>query len=558
MTTRIHDLLDLPEAVRKGDFVQDLTGGISNPDRTVKDYAITPKIVQTFEHALSIIGSALRDGRSQAAYLHGSFGAGKSHFMAVLDLMLSDHPAPWSRGELHALRGKNEWIGKKKLLQLPIHMLGAQDMESKVLGSYVTWIAKNHPEAPTPAVYADQGLFDDARDLRRRMGDDKFFEDLNGGVKQAASGWGKLGEKRKWDAATFEAATSSQYIGEVDRDAQSPRAKLFSDLVRTFFKSWTAQQGRFVDLDTGLGVMSRHAKSLGFDAIVLYLDELVLWLAGNSSDLPFVGREVQKMVKLKEAQDADRAIPIVSFIAKQRDLKDFLGEQAQGAVRNELSRNLSHHDGRFEEVKLADSNLPAIVAHRVVRAKDDSAAQKLADDFAKTWRAAGQAQSVLIGSEGDEADFKKVYPFSPALVEALVALSDCLQRERTSIRILMELLVNHLPDLETGRVVPVGDAFDALAESEDPIDDPVMKARFDRARDLYRESFLPIIRRQHNTDNPTACQRMREDHDRRLGCSGCQQRMCRNDNRLAKTLLMAALVPEAKPFKGLTVKRLAP
>ena len=557
MTTRIHDLLDLPEAVRKGDFVQDLTGGISNPERTVRDYAITPKIVQTFEHALSIIGSALRDGRSQAAYLHGSFGAGKSHFMALLDLMLADHPAPWARGELHALRTKSDWIGKKKLLQLPIHMLGAQDMESKILGAYVTWVAKNHPEAPTPVAYADQGLFDDARDLRRRMGDEKFFAELNGGVQQAASGWGKLAQKRTWDATTFEAAASSQYVGEVDRDAQSPRAKLFSDLVRTFYKSWASQQGRFVDLDTGLGVISRHAKSLGFDAIVLYLDELVLWLAGNSSDLPFVGREVQKMVKLKEAQDADRAIPIVSFIARQRDLSQFLGEQAQGAVRTELSRNLSHHDGRFETVTLADSNLPAIVAHRVVRPKDEASAQRLADDFAKTWRAAGQAQSVLIGSEGDEADFKKVYPFSPALVEALVALSDCLQRERTAIRILMELLVNHLPDLELGRVVPVGDAFDALAEAEDPIDDPVMKARFDRARDLYRESFLPIIRRQHNTDNPTACQRLREEHDRRLGCSGCAQKMCRNDNRLAKTVLMAALVPEARPFKGLTVKRLA-
>lgn len=557
MTTRIHDLLDLPQSVRKGDFVADLTGGIGNPERTVRDYAITPKIVQTFEHALSIIGSALRDGRSQAAYLHGSFGAGKSHFMALLDLMLADHPAPWSRGELHTLRGKHEWIGKKRLLQLPIHMLGAQDMESKILGSYVAWAAKHHPQAPTPALYADQGLFDDARDLRRRMGDDKFFEELRGGAKQAASGWGKLAEARNWDAATFEAAAGATYVGEVDRDSQSPRAKLFSDLVRTFFKSWTAQQGRFVDLDTGLGVMSRHAKSLGFDAIVLYLDELVLWLAGNAGVPGFVGRETQKMVKLKEAQDADRAIPIVSFMARQRDISQFLGEHASGSLRAETQRNMSHHEGRFEVVELADSNLPAIVAHRVVRPKDPSSAQKLADDFAKTWRAAGQAQSVLIGSEGDEADFRKVYPFSPALIEALVALSECLQRERTAIRILMELLVTHLPDLETGRVVPVGDAFDALAESEDPIDDPVMKARFDRARDLYRESFLPIIRRQHHTDAPSKCQRLREDHDRRLGCSGCQEKMCRNDNRLAKTLLMAALVPEAKPFKGLTVKRLA-
>lgn len=554
--TRIHDLLDLPEDVRKGDFVQDLTGGIAQPDRTVKDYAITPKILQTFEHALRIIASALRDGRSQAAYLHGSFGSGKSHFMALLDLMLGDHEAPWRRPEFHDLRTKNPWIGQKKLLQLPIHMLGAEDMESKILGTYVTWVAAHHPGAPTPAVYADQGLFEDAQKLRATMGDQAFFAKLNGGTQQAAAGWGQLAVARRWDAASFDAAVSSTYVGEADRDVGSPRSKLFSDLVRTFFSSWTANKNRFVDLDTGLGVLSRHAKSLGYDAVVLYLDELVLWLAGNSSDLPFVGREVQKLVKLKEAQDADRAIPVVSFIARQRDLSQFLGEQAQGAVRAELTRNLSHHDGRFETVTLADSNLPAIVAHRVVRPKDEAAGQRLADDFAKTWRAAGQAQSVLIGSEGDEADFKKVYPFSPALVEALVALSDCLQRERTAIRILMELLVHHLPDLETGRVVPVGDAFDALAESTDPIDDPVMKARFDRARDLYREGFLPMIRRQHGTDSAGACQRLREDHDRRLGCSRCTQRACRNDNRLAKTLLMAALVPEAKPFKGLTVKRL--
>ena len=51
-----------------------------------------------------------------------------------------------------------------------------------------------------------------------------------------------------------------------------------------------------------------------------------------------------------------------------------------------------------------------------------------------------------------------------------VAIVDDEAHARTAIRILMELLVNHLPDLETGRVVPVGDAFDALAESGDPID----------------------------------------------------------------------------------------
>ena len=554
--TRIHDLLDLPEAVRKGDFVQGLVEGIAKPEATLRDYAITPKIAQSFQDALSIFKSALDDNRSQAAYLDGSFGSGKSHFMAVLALMLADDPTPWSRAELHALRTPHPWIGHSKLVQLPIHMLDAQDTESKILGTYVRWVAEQHPDAPVPAVYVDEGLFEDARRLRARMGDDAFFAELNGGAQQAAAGWGKRTTATTWDAAGFDAAASSAYLGEEDRDAQSPRARLFSDLVRTFFTAWTTQRSRFVDLDMGLGVVSRHAKGLGYDGVVLYLDELILWLAGRSADLPFVGQEVQKLVKLKEAQDADRTIPIVSFIARQRDLSDFLGAEAHGAIRAQLSRNLSHHEGRFERVTLADSNLPAIVKHRVVRPRDEAAAEQLKDDFARTWRAAGQAASVLIGSEGDEAAFEQVYPFSPALVEALVALSDCLQRERTAIRILMELLVHHLPDLELGRVVPVGDAFDALAESEDPIDDPVMKARFDRARDLYRTSFLPLIQRSHGTHDPGTCQRLREDHDRRLGCSLCSQRACRNDNRLAKTLLMAALVPEAKPFKGLTVKRL--
>lgn len=556
MPALIHDLLDLPEAVRKGDFVQALSDGIKDPEKTIKDYAIPAKIVQTFRHALSIINSALRDGRSQAAYLHGSFGSGKSHFMAVLDLLLSNNAAAWRRPELHPLRAEHPWIGEKKLLQLPIHMLGAKDMESKILGTYVSWVREHHPNEPIPAVFADDGLFADAEALRATMGDDPFFSKLNASTRQASSGWGQLASTRKWDAASFDAAVRTSYGGDADRDASSPRAWLFNDLVHAFFRASAGQQGRFVDLDTGLGVLSRHAKGLGYDAVVLYLDELVLWLAGNTGDLPFVGREVQKWVKLKEAQDAARAIPIISFLARQRDLAHFVGEQAPGAVRNELSRNIAHHEGRFELVTLEDSNLPAIVRHRVVRPKNAAAAEKLADDFAKTWRAAGQAQSVLIGSEGDEAAFRQVYPFSPALVEALVALSDCLQRERTAIRILMELLVDHLPDLELGRVVPVGDAFDALAESEDPIDDPVMKARFDRARDLYQQHFLRIIRAQHHTDTAEKCQRLREDHDRRLGCSRCPQRPCRDDNRLAKTLLMAALVPEAKPFKELTVKRL--
>ena len=47
--------------------------------------------------------------------------------------------------------------------------------------------------------------------------------------------------------------------------------------------------------------MSRHAQALGYDALILFLVELVLWLASHAADSVFVSREGQKVVKLVEA-----------------------------------------------------------------------------------------------------------------------------------------------------------------------------------------------------------------------------------------------------------------
>ena len=54
------------------------------------------------------------------------------------------------------------------------------------------------------------------------------------------------------------------------------------DLVQFIFPAFRGiAQGKdeaYVDLDVGLSVISAHAKSLGYDALILFLDELVLWL----------------------------------------------------------------------------------------------------------------------------------------------------------------------------------------------------------------------------------------------------------------------------------------
>src|SRR5207249_9498861 len=90
-------------------------------------------------------------------------------------------------------------------------------------------------------------------------------------------------------------------------------------------------------LDDGVSIMSRHAKALGYDAVILFLDELVLWLASHAADVNFVSREGTKLVKLVEATNADRPTPLVSFVARQRDLRDLVGKNLAGVVQVQFS-----------------------------------------------------------------------------------------------------------------------------------------------------------------------------------------------------------------------------
>jgi len=85
--TLIKELIHIPEKVQRGDFVLNLASGLEADaiDQTLKDYVVTPQLAGCFEDALSFIKSGVAGGqnRNKGAYLHGSFGCGKSHFMAA-------------------------------------------------------------------------------------------------------------------------------------------------------------------------------------------------------------------------------------------------------------------------------------------------------------------------------------------------------------------------------------------------------------------------------------------------------------------------------------------
>ena len=537
--TFVRELFEIPERVHQGDYVLKLTEGLQNPEETAGLYVTTPKLIDAFDRALGLVGDALKSGQSKATYLHGSFGSGKSHFMAMLSLLLQGHEAAWRQGDFHPLREKYPFAGKKKLLELHFHMIGAETLESKLFGTYIAHVQAQHPDAALPGLFADEVLFEDARKLLERLGEAEFFAQIAG----PKAGWGPHGAG--WNLERFEHHAASSDPAE--------REKLFSVLVKTWYRAYLGQ-GQFVDLDSGLQILTRHAADLGYGGVVLFLDELILWLSHRASERGWLNRETEKMIKLVEAQQSERAIPIISFVARQRALDEMVGKMYTGQDERILNDLLNHAQGRFDTITLEDKNLPAIVEKRILKTKSEGAKAQLDAAFAQLQRTAGKSWNTLMGSE-DPAAFRKLYPFSPALVDALVALSNSLQRQRTAIKLLVEILSEHITDLKVGETVRVGDLFDVLAGGDEPTDG-VMRMRFQSAKQLYQYQFLPVLQEAHGTTTGEKCQRLRADHRLSLGCSGCPNKPCRADNRLIKTLIIAALVPEVAVLKDLTVSQL--
>jgi len=152
----------------------------------------------------------------------------------------------------------------------------------------------------------------------------------------------------------------------------------------------------------------------------------------------------------------------------------------------------------------------------------------------------------LLTSEGDREMFRKLYPFSPALVQTLIAVSSVLQRERTALKVMMQLLVEQRDTLKVGDILPVGDLFDVIAHGDEAFSQD-MAIHFDNAKRLYHQKLLPLLEKLHGR---------REDVER-LSYDDPRQVAFRNDDRLVKTLLLAALVPGVESLRALNAERLA-
>jgi len=536
----LRDLVAIPDTVHDGDFVLTLAKGVHDKS-TITDYVVTEPLAANFDKALALIKSALEVGASRAAYLNGSFGSGKSHFMAILYAILDGDPdARGKKGLADVVNKHDKWLAGRRFLLIPYHLPGSQSLDAAVLGGYVAHVAKEFPGTTLPAVYRDDSLIADARDSRRELGDEAFIAKLPATNPEAAE-WGTA----SWDSASLDEAFNQPPTGP-------ERRRLVGDLLAGPFTRYAqavrADQAAYIDFDDGLSVISQHARNvLGFDAVVLLLDELVLWLAGYVADPAKIHEEAEKVSKLTESAAGPRPAPIISFVPRQRDLRDLVSKAAAGNEVASLFDMLKYWDGRFEQISLDDANLPAIVHERLLKPKDQAAREALDAAFETASRMPAQAWEVLLdthGERGSREAFRLTYPFSPAFTHAMVDISGALQRQRTALKLMQQLLVDYRDTLPVGQLMPLGAIFDVLAVDADRPFTDKLRDEFETAKRFYGIRVRPELLRRHNLTDAQA---------RELG----PRHPFRADDLIVKTLLLGALVPNVPALTGLTASRLA-
>jgi len=177
MPTLLRDLISIPEHVSKGDFVLRLTEGTdaAKAQATLGNYVVTPQLAECFNQALKLVQGSLGANTSKAAYLHGSFGSGKSHFMAVLHFLLQGNVEARSIKALgDVVTRHNDWLGGKKFLMVPFHLIAAKDFESAIFKGYTDYVLRHFPQAPYPPLFTSEALLKNAAQLRAQTGDEKW------------------------------------------------------------------------------------------------------------------------------------------------------------------------------------------------------------------------------------------------------------------------------------------------------------------------------------------------------------------------------------------------
>jgi hypothetical protein len=511
MSQTLQDAFVIPEDAGALGFVVQISGDAKPPAELIGDYVLTPGVRDMLPGLFDRMHH-LFDLRSGEAgwFVHGSFGSGKSHFMALLSYLMENLELAWAKddpliGDLAARhRG---WIATRRPLVVRENLLSASTEGSRFDRLLYGAVNKALAAAGKPRFefLNLDGVLDEARREGQQYGD-AFWRNLDAA--------GIVGGPADFEEAAAGGAEQREILARayLEYKGRDPATAGFSP-------AWAE----------GLRHLATHVRAQGYGGIVFFIDEMLLWLSGL--DGPAYKEAVNQLNVIVDHSDGPRDLPVAVFVARQRRFSEFFPDMVD---EEQLHDHLDHHSGRFEVITLEDVELRYICRQRILRRSDPAAVEAAVDRQAKEQ---GKLLPALL-QNADEHYLRDVYPFHPALIETLIDISSLLQRDRTALRLLYELLRAHR-SLPLGAFIPVGNAFDAVFPGAD----------FTASRKV--EHLRNIQRIYQHRIGPALDQMARD-----LAADGFDAGRRHALDQLIKTTLLAEASPRLRGPARITVDRL--
>ncbi len=431
MPELIRDYLTLPDRAMLDRFI--VKDG-SDPSELARTYVFTRGVTEQLDHLLTPIGLLLtqrQDWQSLGRWVFGSFGSGKSHFLRIVEMLLSRDQRLYTQNTdpaLLELQGKHSFLVKAKILTVRVTMMSAGASDGLTIA-----LARAFDDRLSELGLEPAHVFDH----------EKLFTAFDQYCSRGSTILDEFLDANDYDRASFAAIRAGDFAQRRTLARECAAFMYGNDDTR--FEPNPAD---------ARSQMARHAAGLGFQAIAFLIDEFVLW----AQSLP--GEEyIGAANELTGLVDAERQpIPFIVLPAIQRSISErFQDDHSEDALRN----SLSHTIARFSPmIVLEDKDIFEVAQRRVLAVRParreawHDAVSKIVDKFEAQ-------QAVLVGNDAPET-LKQLYPFHPALLHVLSDVSQGLQRERTSLFMLFQLLVEIRPNLELGQLVSLGALWEAI------------------------------------------------------------------------------------------------
>lgn len=467
----VKTIFDLPPAVPPCIVkIQDFDA-IQIIRENVRDYVITPAVGAALERLVDrIIASCVRQEAGQGHYLHGSFGSGKSHFMSILGLILENNPVVWEKDNeiIRSIENTHRgWLQEHPILVIPVYMLGQSTLR---MACYNAANSRLQSLGKPPCEFSDaEKVIASFRAEGERYGGEIVFQQF-----EQAKGITHKRFDRMANGDQEEKDTLAKAILEYRQAGRAEKVQLYPD-----------------KFSEGMAALTRHAKTVGFSGVVFMLDELILYLTGKS------GRdyidEFNDLVALADNSALDRVVPLWTIVSKQRNIQETVPDDSS---QQRVFEAIDHHKDRFPETTdLADTELIPIVQQRVLRIRSGME-DLLHRAVEETINGLDNERRATLLQDFSMEDFRRVYPFHPALIRTLIDITARLSRERAAIRLLYELLIEKNPDLPIGSLIPFTSLFDVVflpqgltGGSINPELDAVRQTYYDRLKPLIDDLF---------------------------------------------------------------------